>query len=75
MKLSVIIPVYNVQEYVEKCVDSIIDQNIKDYEILLINDGSTDLSGKICNKLELKYNEVIVYHKKTYTHGYYISIF
>ncbi len=48
---SVIIPVYNVEEYLEECVESIVSQKYENYEIILVNDGSTDLSGKICDRL------------------------
>ena len=49
-KLSIIIPIYNVEEYLEECLCSIINQNIKDIEVILINDGSTDSSKDIANK-------------------------
>ena len=49
-KLSVVIPVYNVEKYLPKCVDSVINQTLKDIEIILVNDGSTDNSGEICEK-------------------------
>ena len=47
LKLSIIIPVYNVEKYLSKCLDSLLDPAVRDYEIILINDGSTDgsLSG------------------------------
>ena len=48
MKVSVIVPVYNVQEYLPKCLDSLLKQNFGDYEIIVVNDGSTDDSMKIC---------------------------
>lgn len=48
--VTIIIPIYNVEKYVEKCLDSVIKQSYKNIEIILINDGSTDLSGKICEK-------------------------
>ena len=47
---SVIIPIYNVESYIEKCVNSVIDQDYKNIEILLINDGSKDNSKLICEK-------------------------
>ena len=47
---SVIVPVYNVSEYLEKCIDSIISQNFENFEIILVNDGSTDNSAEICEK-------------------------
>lgn len=50
MKFSIIIPVYNVESYLEKCIQSILQQKYKDIELLLIDDGSEDNSGKICDK-------------------------
>ena len=47
MLLSVVIPVYNIEEYIKECIDSVLCQSFSDYEIILINDGSTDDSGKI----------------------------
>lgn len=50
MKLSIIIPIYNVAPYLRKCVDSLLAQDISDYEIILVDDGSTDNSGAICDE-------------------------
>ena len=55
--ISVIVPVYNVEEYVEKCVLSIINQTYKNLEIILVDDGSTDNSGKICDEVAIKDTE------------------
>lgn len=49
-KISVIVPIYNVEKYIDKCLKSIVNQTYKNLEILLINDGSTDNSGSICDK-------------------------
>ena len=49
MKLSVIVPVYNTEEYLERCLDSLINQTLQDIEILVVDDGSTDGSLVICN--------------------------
>ena len=49
--ISVIVPVYNVQKYVRKSVESILQQTYKNLEIILVDDGSTDESGKICDTL------------------------
>lgn len=63
-KISIIIPVYNVQEYLDRCLNSIINQTYKNIEILLIDDGSTDNSGKICDLYKDKDKRVSVIHKK-----------
>ena len=62
-KLSVIIPVYNVENYLEKCIDSVLAQIYSDIEIILVDDGSTDRSGAICDKYADEYENVIVIHK------------
>ncbi|MCR4662282.1 MAG: glycosyltransferase, partial [Endomicrobiaceae bacterium] len=48
--ISVIIPIYNVEQYLRQCIDSIINQTYKNLEIILVDDGSTDNSGKICDE-------------------------
>ena len=55
MKVSVIVPVYNVETFLPYCVESLVNQNFEDYEILLIDDGSTDNSGEICDRFSKKY--------------------
>lgn len=62
-KISVIVPVYNVEFYLEKCVKSILNQTYSNFEILLINDGSTDNSSSICDKLKILDDRVKVFHK------------
>ena len=56
--ISVIIPVYNVEQYLKHCVDSVINQTYKNLEIILVDDGSTDNSGKICDGYALKDNRI-----------------
>lgn len=63
-KISIIVPVYNVEKYLKKCVSSIINQTYKNLEIILIDDGSTDNSGKICDELAQKDERIIVIHKE-----------
>ena len=63
-KISVIVPVYNVEQYLERCVDSIINQTYKNLEILLVNDGSTDNSGQLCDELAKKDDRIRVIHKE-----------
>lgn len=65
MFFSIVIPVYNVEKYIDKCVESILKQNYNDYEIILVDDGSIDSSGKICEKYKKLYPQKIkVIHKK-----------
>ena len=64
MRFSVVIPVYNVKEYLEKCVDSVLAQRTEDYEVILVDDGSTDGSGALCDQLVARAPEHIrVIHK------------
>lgn len=61
--ISIIVPVYNVEKYLEKCLDSITNQTYKNLEIIVIDDGSTDKSGIICDKYAQKDNRIKVIHK------------
>lgn len=64
MKLvSVVVPVYNVEAYLEKCIDSIIHQDYENVEIILVDDGSTDRSGEICDRYSQQYNNVTTIHQ------------
>ncbi len=62
--ISVIIPVYNVEEYLRECVDSVLNQTFRDFEIILVDDGSTDSSGDICDEYVEKDERVTVIHQK-----------
>lgn len=62
MIISVIVPVYNTEKYLNRCIDSILVQTFTDFELLLIDDGSTDSSGKICDEYALKDKRVKVFH-------------
>ena len=64
MKVSVIVPVYNTEKYLNKCIDSILAQTFTDFELLLIDDGSTDNSGFICDEYAEKDKRVKVFHKE-----------
>lgn len=63
-KITVIVPVYNVENYLNKCLDSLINQTYKNLEIIVINDGSTDNSGKICQEYAQKDNRIIYIEKE-----------
>ena len=62
--LSIIVPAYNGEKYLEKCITSIIDQSYKNLEIILIDDKSPDLSGEICEKFAMKDDRIKVFHNK-----------
>ena len=63
IKLSLVIPVFNVEDYLVDCLESIIKQNSDDIEIILVDDGSDDSSGMICDTYSSKYKNVFTYHK------------
>lgn len=62
--ISVVIPVYNVQQYLKKCVDSILEQTIQNYEIILVDDGSSDECPRICDEYAEANDNVMSLHKK-----------
>lgn len=61
--ISVIVPVYNTKEYLRRCLDSVLAQTYKDFECILVDDGSTDASGKICDEYAAKDNRFKPFHK------------
>lgn len=63
-KVSIIVPVYKVEKYIRRCLDSIVSQTFTDWECLLIDDGSPDNSGKICDEYAEKDTRFIVFHKE-----------
>lgn len=62
--ISIIIPVYNATPYLRRCMDSVLRQTLQDWEIMLVDDGSTDDSGVLCDEYAEKYQNIKVYHKK-----------
>lgn len=62
--VTIIIPVYNVEKYLPQCIESVINQTYKNLEIILINDGSSDSSGKICEKYAEVDKRIKVIHKE-----------
>lgn len=62
--ISIIVPIYNVEDYLGKCIESIVCQTYKNIEIILVNDGSTDACGQICDKWEKLDNRIKVIHKE-----------
>lgn len=63
-RVSIIIPVFNAETYLSKCVDSVLDQSFSDWELILVDDGSRDRSGVICDEYEKKDARIIVFHKE-----------
>ena len=60
--LSIIVPVYNCEKFLNQCVESILSQQFEDYELLLIDDGSTDSSGQMCDKWAANDEKISVFH-------------
>ena len=63
-ELSIIVPIFNGEEYLRRCIESILSQTFTDFELILIDDGSTDNSRSICNEYALKDSRIVVYHKE-----------
>ena len=62
--VSIIVPVYNVEKYLKKCIDSVISQTYTHWEMILVDDGSTDLSGTICDQIADGDARIKVIHKE-----------
>lgn len=69
VKVSIIIPVYNVEKYLRECLDSALNQTLKEIEIICVNDGSTDSSVDILKEYSLKYSRVKIISKKNSGYG------
>lgn len=63
-KISIIVPVYKVEKYLHRCIDSILSQSFTDFELILVDDGSPDNCGKICDEYEEKDSRIRVFHKE-----------
>ena len=66
---SIIVPVYNVEKFLPKCIESILGQTFTDFELILVDDGSTDNSGKICDEYASRDKRIIVIHKSNERQG------
>ena len=62
-KVSIIVPIYNSEKTLKKCLDSLVNQTLKDIELILVDDGSTDCSSQICDEYKAKYEYIKVVHK------------
>lgn len=63
-KISIIVPIYNADKYLSRCIESVLAQSFRNFELLLVDDGSTDKSGDICKKYAKQDHRIQVYHKK-----------
>ncbi len=63
-KISIIIPVYNVEQYLGRCMESVLNQTYKNIEVILIDDGSKDRSSSMCDEWKAKDDRVVVIHQK-----------
>ena len=63
-KISIIIPIYNTEKYLERCIDSVIQQTYRNIEVILVNDGSTDKSSRICNEYVHRDRRIILIEQK-----------
>ena len=63
-EISVIVPIYKVEAYIHRCVDSILNQTFQNIELILVEDGSPDNCGEICDEYQKKDQRVIAIHKK-----------
>lgn len=61
--ISVIVPVYGVEKYLSKCIESLVKQTFKDIEVILVDDGSPDSCGKICDMYAEKYEQLVIIHQ------------
>ena len=64
MKVSIVIPVYNVEKYLARCIQSVINQTYENIEIILVDDGSMDSSGKLCDTYKMRDNRIKVIHQR-----------
>ena len=63
-KISIIVPVFNAEKYIHRCIDSLLAQSFTNFELILVDDGSSDRSGQICDEYAAKDSRVSVFHKK-----------
>lgn len=69
-KVSVVVPIYNTEPYLERCMQSLLSQTLKDIEIILVDDGSPDCSPKMCDEYAQKDSRIKVIHKRNAGLGY-----
>ena len=62
--ISIVVPVYKVEKYLERCIDSILMQSFQDYELILVDDGSPDRCGEICEEYAERHESIVVLHRE-----------
>ena len=67
-EVSMIVPVYQVEKYIAQCIESVLNQTFQDFELILIDDGSKDTSGIICDSYAAKDDRIIVIHSQCLNH-------
>lgn len=63
-KVSILVPIYNVEKYLSRCIESVLSQDFRDYELILVDDGSPDRCPQICDEYAKKDSRIKVVHKK-----------
>ena len=63
LRFSIVVPIYNVEKFLDQCITSVLSQSYDNYELILVDDGATDNSGKICDAYALKNDHIRVIHK------------
>ena len=74
IKVSIIVPVYNVEKYLCQCIDSLLNQTLEEIEVICVDDGSTDKSGQILDNYQTKDARVMVIHKENRGYGHTINV-
>ena len=64
IRFSIVVPIYNVEKFLDQCITSVLSQSYDNYELILVDDGATDNSGKICDAYALKNDHIRVYIKQ-----------
>ena len=64
LRFSVVVPIYNVEDFLEQCIESVLNQTYTNFELILVDDGATDQSGRICDDYAKKDDRIVVIHKK-----------
>ena len=64
IRFSILVPVYQVELYIEECIQSVLKQTYQNWELILVDDGSKDKGGVVCDRYAEQYDNILVYHKE-----------